>query len=84
MEKLFWVICTVQSGVEWSSEKLKSACPSKKGKPRKRCKPEKTEEDIGPPCTEQRSYILPSQICPKTVSCCYIKMQVKKKSNVLI
>ncbi|TGZ48358.1 Uncharacterized protein DBV15_04523 [Temnothorax longispinosus] len=66
----------VQLGVEWGSEKLKSACPSKKGKPRKRCKSKQAEEeDIGPPCTEQRSYILPSQICPKTISCCYIKMQ---------
>jgi len=27
------MICTVQSGVEWGSEKLKSACPSKKKKP---------------------------------------------------
>ncbi|XP_039306353.1 uncharacterized protein LOC105207471 [Solenopsis invicta] len=68
---------SVHLGVEWSLEKLKSACPSKKKKPRKGCKPEKAEEDIdiGPPCTEQRSYILPSQICPKTTSCCYIKMQ---------
>ncbi|XP_011061649.1 PREDICTED: sperm mitochondrial-associated cysteine-rich protein-like [Acromyrmex echinatior] len=48
--------------------------PSKKRKPKKRCKPEKPEEDtdIGPPCTEKQPYILPSQICP---SCCYIKMQ---------
>ncbi|XP_018392207.1 PREDICTED: sperm mitochondrial-associated cysteine-rich protein-like [Cyphomyrmex costatus] len=67
----------VQLGVEWSSEKLQSMCPSKKRKPKKKCKPEKAEEDsdIGPPCIEQQPYILPSQICPKSVSCCYIKMQ---------
>lgn len=69
----------VQLGVEWSTRKLngkKSACPSKRSK--KSCKPEKAEEKdkgVGPPCTEQRPYILPSQICPKTASCCYIKMQ---------
>ncbi|XP_012539080.1 sperm mitochondrial-associated cysteine-rich protein [Monomorium pharaonis] len=66
----------VQLGVERSLEKLKSACPSEKRKQKKSCKSQETEEeDIGPPCTEQRSYILPSQICPKTSSCCYIKMQ---------
>ncbi|XP_011704368.1 PREDICTED: uncharacterized protein LOC105459796 [Wasmannia auropunctata] len=66
----------VQLGIEWSTDKLRSACPSIKRKLKKECKPEKAEDDIGPPCTEHpRSYILPSQICPKTASCCYIKMQ---------
>ncbi|XP_011861412.1 PREDICTED: uncharacterized protein LOC105558385 [Vollenhovia emeryi] len=68
----------VQLGLEWSSEKLESACPSKKRKTRKKCKLGQSDEDtdIGPPCTEQRPYYtLPSQICPKAASCCYIKMQ---------
>ncbi|KAL6443961.1 hypothetical protein ACFW04_001737 [Cataglyphis niger] len=76
MNQLFDCVCTA---IKQSTEKLKSACPSKKERPRKKCtdsKLEKDEEiDIGPPCTEKRPYMLPSQICPKTVSCCYIKMQ---------
>lgn len=74
----FIIFPVVHAAIKQSTERLKSACPSKKE--RKRCtdsKLEKDEEtDIGPPCTERRPYMLPSQICPKTVSCCYIKMQV--------
>ncbi|XP_072747898.1 uncharacterized protein [Anoplolepis gracilipes] len=70
----------VHSAIKQGTEQFKSACPFKKEKSRKKCtdsklKKDEEEIDIGPPCIERRSYVLPSQICPKTVSCCYIKMQ---------
>lgn len=78
--KNFIIIPIVHSAIKQGTEQFKSACPSKKEKSRKKCtdsKLKKDEEiDIGLPCIEKRPYILPSQICPKTISCCYIKMQV--------
>ncbi|XP_020290188.1 uncharacterized protein LOC109857849 [Pseudomyrmex gracilis] len=62
----------IYSGVEWSVEQIKSACPPKMRKPKKNCtkpKPKMEEEtEISLPCTEKRPYETSEQIC-------YIKMQ---------
>ncbi|RLU22406.1 hypothetical protein DMN91_004684 [Ooceraea biroi] len=71
--------CVLNSKTEWglNGEESKSACPSRKKKPRKKCtepnsKKIEEEVDIGPPCTEEEPCKLPS---PKKASYCYIKMQ---------
>lgn len=73
----FIITSVVHSAIKEGTEQFKSACPSKKEKLRKKCTESKLEKDekIDPPYIEKRQYMLPSQICPKTVSC-YIKMQV--------
>ncbi|KAL0107768.1 hypothetical protein PUN28_014800 [Cardiocondyla obscurior] len=64
----------VQLGMEWSSEKLESVCPSEKRK--KKCKPEQADDlDIGPPCAGRSASCYIKMQDPYAPCCCETKPQ---------
>ncbi|XP_017755111.1 PREDICTED: uncharacterized protein LOC108547212 [Eufriesea mexicana] len=73
---------SVNSGITWTSSQIKSACPPRKKKGKKRLEngeklldEEKKDIPQSESSLPKKSYTSPSEICPAVESCCYIKMQ---------